>query len=80
MKNQLYLHEAIVIALINIDKVTYTASFEQIANYIEGRGLYLERKGNISLSKQVELRSIQSKKRYAYLFKDLGNGSIKLNM
>lgn len=35
MKNLLTLHEAIVIALINIDKESFTATFEEIAKYIE---------------------------------------------
>ena len=53
MKNQLFLHEALVVALINIDKVTFTASFEQIADYIENRGLYSKRRGNNVKSKSI---------------------------
>ena len=77
-KNLLSLHEAIVIALININKETFSASFLQIANYIEQHQLYPDRKGNVSLEKQVELRSTLSNNMYAYLFKKLNNDTIQL--
>ena len=67
MKNLLSLHEAITIALININKENFSASFEEIANYIEKRNLYPERKGNIDLATQVMLRSTKSKRKI-YLF------------
>jgi hypothetical protein len=75
-QNPLYLHEAIVVALIN--QPTRTASFEEIANFIEQRGLFQERKGNISLAKQVMLRSTLSKGKYKHLFEEIGAGYIKL--
>lgn len=78
MKNLLSLHEAIVVALINLDKKNFTATFQQIANYIEKKGLYIERKGNIDLTTQVMLRSTKSKKRYSYLFEEIGTDSIRL--
>jgi hypothetical protein len=75
-KNLLFLHEAIVIALIN--QPTRTASFDEIADFIEKRNLYLERKGNISLATQVMLRSTKSKGRYKHLFEEIGAGYIRL--
>lgn len=78
MKNLLTLHEAIVIALINIDKESFTATFEEIAKYIEKRNLYTERKSEIDLSKQIMLRSTKSKGQYLYLFEQIKENSIKL--
>jgi hypothetical protein len=78
MKNLLSLHEAIVIALINIDKETFTASFDEIASFIEKRNLYPERKGNIDLSIQVMLRSTKSKGKYSYLFTQIDENQIKI--
>jgi hypothetical protein len=69
MKNLLTLHEAIVVVLLNEPKRTST--FDKIAREIERRGLFPNRKGVISLSKQVELRSIRSKGRYKHLFKQI---------
>lgn len=79
-KNLLTLHEAIAVALINLDKVNYQASFDKIADYIERKSLFPEREGNIPLSKQIELRSVQSKGNYKYLFEQVNNTTIKLNL
>lgn len=78
MKNLLSLHEAIVIALININKETFTASFNEIALYIEKKNLFPIRKGNIDLSTQVMLRSTKSKSKYSYLFTQINENQIKL--
>lgn len=78
MKNLLSLHEAIIIALININKETFTASFEEIATFIEKRNLYPERKGNIDLVTQVMLRSTKSKGKYSYLFTQIDENRIKI--
>lgn len=77
-KNLLGLHEAVVIALINIDKEMYKATFDEIADYIEKNQLFPIRKGNISLAKQIELRTIQSKGRYTYLFVRIDRETIGL--
>ena len=66
MKNLLNLHEAIVLALV--DNESRTASFDEIVEFIQKRNLFPERKGGISLAKQVMLRSTKSGNRYAYLF------------
>lgn len=78
MKNLLTLHEAIVIALINLNKENFTATFDEIAAYIDNRGLYPERKGGIDLAKQVMLRSTKSKGNYSYLFEQIDTNSVKL--
>ena len=75
-KNLLFLQEAIVVALIN--QPSRTASFEEIANFIEQRGLFSVRKGNISLAKQLMLRSTLSKGKYKHLFDEIGAGYIRL--
>lgn len=77
-KNLLTLHEAIVVALINIDKENFTANFQEIADYIEKRNLYPERKGNITLAEQVMLRSTKAKGAYSYLFESVNDTTIRL--
>ncbi len=79
MKNLLSLHEAIIIALININKETFTASFDEISSFIKKRNLYTERKGNIDLSTQIMLRSTKSKGKYSYLFTQIDENQIKIN-
>lgn len=78
MKNLLSLHEAIVIAIINLDKENFTATFQDIADYIEVRNLYPERKGEISLAEQVMLRSTKAKGAYMYLFEEVDENTIRL--
>jgi len=78
MKNQLSLHEAIVIALININKQTFSATFEEIAEYIDNRKLYDQRIGNIDLLTQVMLRATKSANRYSYLFERVNTTTITL--
>jgi hypothetical protein len=77
-KNLLSLHEAVVIALVNLDRRDFTASFEDIAAYIEKRKLYPFRKGNVPLSTQVMLRTTKSQAAYGYLFEYVGDDSVRL--
>lgn len=53
-------------------------SFEVISAYIEKRNLFPNRKGDIELSKQVMLRATQSKNRYAHLFEQIDQNTIRL--
>jgi hypothetical protein len=76
MKNLITLQEAMVIALINLP--SRQATFEDIAGIISKRDLFPNRKGNISLSKQIELRAFQSKGRYYHLFEKVNTATIKL--
>jgi hypothetical protein len=76
MKNLLRLHEAIVVVLIKQPK--RVASIDAIAKEIEKRRLFDNRKGNIPLSKQIELRTFQSKGRYKHLFESTDKTWIKL--
>ncbi|MNR03152.1 hypothetical protein D3C85_1190330 [compost metagenome] len=78
MKNLLTLHEAIVVALINLNKENFMATFDEIAAYIEKRNLYPERKGGIDLAAQIMLRATKSKGNYSYLFEQIDTNSIKL--
>ncbi|MEI6880279.1 MAG: hypothetical protein WCK82_02895 [Bacteroidota bacterium] len=66
MKNLLSLHEAVVVILLS--RKDRTATFEKIAELIEKRNLFPIRKGNISLSKQIELRTTIKSSRYKQLF------------
>jgi hypothetical protein len=78
MKNSLSLHEAIVVALINIDKKTFAATFDDIATFIDRRELYTERKGGVDLATQVMLRSTKAKGAYMYLFEQIDKEKIQL--
>lgn len=80
LKNILSLHEAIVVALININKENFSATFEEIANYIDKHHLFQDRKGNVSLVKQIELRSTKSKGAYLYLFERINENIIRLSL
>jgi hypothetical protein len=66
MDNVLKLHEAIAVVLLNEEN--RTATFERIAEEIDRRHLYPNRKGGISLSKQVKLRTSIKSSRYKYWF------------
>lgn len=76
MKNLLKLHEAIALALLS--KESRSSTFDQNAEFIENRNLFPERKGNITLSKQIMLRSTKSSQRYSHLFEPIDNQSIRL--
>jgi len=67
MRNLLKLHEAVAVILLT--KPKRTATFEEIANEIEHRKLFPERKGGITLAKQIELRTSISSSRYKHLFR-----------
>jgi len=55
MKNLLTLHEAVAVVLLK--ESNRTATFQIIADEIERRNLFPERKGGITLAKQIELRT-----------------------
>ncbi|HEX3384272.1 MAG TPA: hypothetical protein VHS53_03745 [Mucilaginibacter sp.] len=76
MKNLVTLHEAIALALL--DKPDRSATFDEVAVFIESRNLFPQRKGNIHLSKQVMLRSTKSSQRYAHLFEQTSETTIRL--
>jgi uncharacterized protein YceH (UPF0502 family) len=75
-KNLLSLHEAIVIALIS--RSNRSASFEEIAQFIEKRELYTDRKGDIPLTTQIMLRSTKANGAYSHLFEETGKEGIRL--
>lgn len=77
MKGLLSLHEAIIVALINIDKKTFAATFDEIAAYIKKRDLFEEAE-NCPLAEQIMLRSMKSKRRYHYLFHQIDENTIQL--
>lgn len=75
-KNLISLHEAIEIALLS--KTNRTASFEEIAKFIEARDLCPIRDGNIPLSTQIMLRSTKSRGVHTHLFEQISPDSIRL--
>jgi hypothetical protein len=77
-KAKLSLHEAMVVALINLDNETFQATYEKIADYIKKHELFQESK--IPLCKQVRLRATLSNKKYKYLFKEMDDNTIKLHL
>lgn len=66
MKNLLSLHEAVAVVLLG--KINRTASFQEIADEIEKRKFFPERKGGIELAKQIQLRTSIASSRYKHLF------------
>jgi hypothetical protein len=61
MRNLLKLHESVAVVLLS--KTNRTATFQDIADEIEKRNLFPERKGGITLAEQIKLRtSIKSSK------------------
>jgi hypothetical protein len=66
MKNLLTLHEAIAIVLLA--QPGRTATFQTIADEIERRRLFPERKGGITLAEQIKLRTSISSSKYKHWF------------
>jgi hypothetical protein len=66
MKNLLTLHEAVVVILLN--KKDRTATFESIAEDIEKRNLFPERKGGITLAEQIKIRTSIKCSKYKHWF------------
>jgi hypothetical protein len=68
-KNLISLHEAVEIALLS--KPNRTASFDEIAAFVEERKLCPIRDANIPLSTQVMLRCTKSKGVHHHLFEEV---------
>lgn len=66
MKNVLTLHEAVAVVLLG--KPSRTATFQTIADEVERRKLFPERKGRITLAKQIQLRTSISSSKYKHWF------------
>lgn len=66
MKNLLTLHETIAVVLLS--EPNRTATFQKIADRIEKRNLFPNRKGEITLAKQIELRTAIKSSKYKHLF------------
>jgi hypothetical protein len=66
MKNLLTLHEAVAVVLLG--EQNRTATIQTIANEVERRNLFPERKGHISLAEQIKLRTSISSSRYKTWF------------
>lgn len=76
MKNLLTLHEAIAVVLLS--QPDKTATFQTIADEVERRHLFPERKGGIILPEQIKLRTSISTSKYRHLFKFIKPDKIKL--
>jgi len=66
MNNLLTLQEAVAVVLLN--KQNRTATFESIAEDIERRDLFPERKGGITLAEQVKIRTSIKSSKYKHWF------------
>ena len=66
MKNLLKLHEAIAVVLLF--KPNRTSTLSIIAKQIEKRNLFQNRKGGVSLTEQIRLRTSISSSKYKHLF------------
>lgn len=77
MKNLITLHEAVVIVLLK--RPDRTGTFEEIAEEIERRKLFENRKGNIALSEQIRLRTAIKSSKYKDWFVFTKQDVLKLN-
>jgi hypothetical protein len=76
MKNLLKLHEAIAIVLLNQpDRI---ATFQTIADEVEKRNLFPERKGGITLAEQIKLRTAIASSKYKHWFEFIKPDTIKM--
>jgi hypothetical protein len=76
MKNLLTLHEAVAIVLLS--KPDRAATFTSVADEIERRSLFPERRGGITLTEQIKLRTSISTNKYKHWFEFLKPDIIKL--
>lgn len=76
MKNLLTLHEAIAVVLLG--EPNRTATFQTIADEVERRKLFPERKGGITLAEQIKLRTSISSSKYKHWFEFTKPESLKL--
>ena len=76
MKNLLTLHEAVAVVLLSTP--TRSATFQNIAEEVERRKLFPERKGGISLSEQIKLRTSISSSKYKHWFEFTKPDMLKL--
>ena len=66
MKNLLTLHEAVAVILLGTPN--RAATFQNIADEVERRKLFPERKGRITLAEQIKLRTSISSSKYKHWF------------
>jgi hypothetical protein len=76
MKNLLTLHEAVAVVLLG--KTNRTATFQTIADEVERRKLFPERKGGITLAEQIKLRTSISSSKYKHWFEFTKPETLKL--
>jgi len=76
MKNLLTLHEAVAVVLLK--QPNRTATFQTIADEIERRNLFTERKGWITLAEQIKLRTSISSSKYKHWFEFDSPDNIRL--
>ena len=76
MKNLLTLHEAVAVVLLG--ETNRTATIQTIADEVERRKLFPERKGGISLAEQIKLRTSISSSKYKHWFEFTKPETLKL--
>ncbi|MFA4852782.1 MAG: hypothetical protein WC599_09710 [Bacteroidales bacterium] len=76
MKTLLKLHEAVAVVLLS--QPGKTATFQIIADEVEKRNLFPERKGGITLAEQIKLRTAIASSKYKHWFEFIKPDTIKL--
>ena len=76
MKNILTLHKAVAVVLLG--KPNRTATFQNIADVVERRKLFPERKCGITLAEQIKLRKAISSSKYKHWFEFIKPETLKL--
>ena len=76
MKNLLTLYEAIAVVLLS--QTDRSATFQNIADEVEKRNLFPERKGGITLAEQIKLRTAIATSKYKHWLEFIKPDTIKL--
>lgn len=76
MKNLLTLHEAVTVVLLG--QPNRIATFQTIADEVELRKLFPNRKGGIALADQIKLRTFISSSKYKHWFEFTEPDTLKL--
>ena len=76
MVNKLYLHEAIVVVLLN--KPNRTATFIEISEEITKRKLYYKKNGLFPQADQIKLRTTLANGQYYHLFELIESDRVRL--
>lgn len=76
MKNLLFLHEAIIVVLM--DTPNRTATFNEIANKISERKLYYKKNGDMPDANQIRMRTTLANGQYHHIFELIEPDMVRL--